>query len=499
LELGRLQNITLLFLQTLPELSVSKKNQIFIKETILNWINANPFLLGPHYISPMELGLRIPLFFYCLKLVKQLSDIEKIRIVATIYQHTWWISKNLALYSSLGNHTICEAIGLIFGGAIFQRAKQGNSWLQQVCKLLESELFHQFLNDGGSAEQSLNYHRFVLDLYWLAIDFLETNKIYDCIKWRKRLNAGEIFWSAFQYDGENIPSIGDSDDGYAIAPGISLSGELSPESWSDSNRRISHRTFPEAGYTIIKTSDELFITFDHGPLGMPPLYNHGHADALSINLYKNQKPFFIDIGTYKYNGVPEKRAYFKGTRAHNTICIDGMDQARQLTGFIWDKPYKVKWDILKDTEEFFHIKASHDGYLRLKKPAIHIRDFQINDDQTCIIIDSFQGEEEVHLFELNFHLHPNVKISDKNGWLMLENGNESIYISNFKSDFSKIKGQSAPLLGWYSPGYGLIEKTTTLHIDKRGTPASTFFITVICMNADNLQKAETLFSKLDIN
>ena len=41
--------------------------------------------------------------------------------------------------------------------------------------LLQQELFHQILDDGGPAEQSLNYHRFVLDLYWLAVDFMEKN------------------------------------------------------------------------------------------------------------------------------------------------------------------------------------------------------------------------------------------------------------------------------------------------------------------------------------
>ena len=60
---------------------------------------------------------------------------------------------------------------------------------------------------------------------------------------------------------------------------------------------------------------------------MAPLYNHGHADALSVTLSLGETPFLIDPGTYRYNGVPDWRRYFKGTRAHNTICIDEQDQA----------------------------------------------------------------------------------------------------------------------------------------------------------------------------
>ena len=66
--------------------------------------------------------------------------------------------------------------------------------------------------------------------------------------------------------------------------------------------------------------------------GMPPLYNHGHADALSITLSVGGKETLVDPGTYRYNGEPEFRKYFKGTRAHNTVTIDGLDQAVQETG-----------------------------------------------------------------------------------------------------------------------------------------------------------------------
>ena len=37
------------------------------KEAVLKWIQGNPLLRGPHYMSAMECGLRIPVFFYCLK------------------------------------------------------------------------------------------------------------------------------------------------------------------------------------------------------------------------------------------------------------------------------------------------------------------------------------------------------------------------------------------------------------------------------------------------
>ena len=57
------------------------------------------------------------------------------------------------------------------------------------------------------------------------------------------------------------------------------------------------------------------LTFDHGPLGMAPLYNHGHADALSVNVALDGEALLVDPGTFRYNDEPLFRKYFKGTRA----------------------------------------------------------------------------------------------------------------------------------------------------------------------------------------
>ena len=97
---------------------------------------------------------------------------------------------------------------------------EGRQWLAKGYELLKKELNHQILKDGGPAEQSLNYHRFVLDLYWLAIDFLKKNNLHDCDEFEERLIKAEHFIAAFKDARGRLPSIGDSDDGHAIAPGI---------------------------------------------------------------------------------------------------------------------------------------------------------------------------------------------------------------------------------------------------------------------------------------
>ena len=474
-EPARLQHITTLiaYIHQNAEPRDSKVARQFAKDAVIKWIDQNPFLLGPHYISAMECGLRIPVLLYCLKSLDDLLVREYRLILDTIYLHAWWISKRLSLYSSLGNHIICECLGLIFAGAVFRKTGEGRQWLEKGFSLLKKELDHQILDDGGPAEQSLSYHRFVLDLYWLAVDFLEKNKLHDCRDIKSRLVKGENFLNAFQDNSGNFLSIGDSDDGYAVAPGIA------PKRFKPDRIKHGIRVFKKSGYTVIKSENRVTFTFDHGPLGMSPLYNHGHADALSVTLSKDDKEILADPGTYRYNGVPEFRRYFKGTRAHNTITIDGLDQAVQETGFIWSHTYKAEILKVAEQKDELFVKAHHDGYTRLNTPVRHKRSILFFDKTTFLIKDTFSGKG-IHDFELNYHLHPDAVCSRNHDWWQIDNQGAKVFIRlSDELDFLFVKGQEDPLHGWYSPEYGILQKCGVLTCKKRGYANDISFVTVI--------------------
>lgn len=492
-EPARLQHITTLLYQldnTENRLEIESK----AKKELLHWIEKNPFLLGPHYHSVMECGLRIPVFFYGLKKLVSLTKDEQFKIVTAIYQHAWWISRRLSLFSSLGNHTVCEAVGLIFAGAIFKKVSIGEKWLSKGISLLKQELEHQVLEDGGPAEQSLNYHRFVLDLYWLAIDFLEKNTLADCSNLIPRLILGEKFLNAFMYSEVSFASIGDSDDGFAIAPCIMpVRGQWAKREDKAESRVDRITSFMKSGYSILRQKDGMHMTFDHGPLGMAPLYNHGHADALAITLSSNSVPFLVDPGTYRYNGAPEWRHYFKSTRAHNTVTINEQDLAVQETGFIWSRPYQASLEICKKIEGGVFLQASHDGYTRFKHPVTHSRTILWLNEGNILIKDTFAGQGP-HFFELNFHFHPGVVImAQESGWIADHEGVKLYIDCNHK--LTHVKGQEQPLLGWYSSAYGKKEPCSVLQGGRIEKPGKMFFLTVI--SSEKRKESTTLEDRLN--
>jgi len=109
---------------------------------------------------------------------------------------------------------------------------------------------------------------------------------------------------------------------------------------------------------------QLFI--DAGPQGAVTA-GHGHADALSIQLITNGRPVLIDPGTFCY--VCPERDRFRGTAAHNTLQVDGRDQAQPNGPFAWTGMPETTVDRWHTSEAFDFFAGHHNGY----QPVVHHR------------------------------------------------------------------------------------------------------------------------------
>ncbi|MGH3072957.1 MAG: heparinase II/III domain-containing protein, partial [Gaiellaceae bacterium] len=198
----------------------------------------------------------------------------------------------------LGNHVIRNARALVLGGAAFG----SNALLERGVELLERELPAQILPDGGHYERSPVYHLVVLR------DLLEIAAATDVPGLDGAVARMWRFASALARP-DGAPALF-NDGGLDLAPALDLAAP-------DDGLSV----FPETGYAVVRTR-RLWLAFDCGAPSPPFLPAHAHADALSFQLWLDGRPVVVDPGTFTYEPGPD-RDWFRGTRAHSTVAVDG--------------------------------------------------------------------------------------------------------------------------------------------------------------------------------
>src|SRR5262245_44349276 len=335
-EPARLQQLVVLGLIAAHSDESTREQAVSVLEAqFLSWVEANPLHTGVHYISAMECGLRLITVCHAFDLIRNwIHDPERVwpAVLQLVDGHATLIQQRVSLHSSLGNHTIAEAAALVYAGILFPEMPRAEERQSLGLRLLETEAVHQIAADGGGAEQGFWYLRFISDLYGLVAGLLSSQGHSVPERIQRALKQSRSFLGALADSAGRIPTIGDSDNGYALSPLLSPSPEA--------QEKTPLITFFASGYSVLHSqgSPGTSLIFDHGPLGMGPCYAHGHADALSVLFRVDDEEFLVDPGTFAYSGHPEWRGYFRGTRAHNTVVIDDLDQAVQETSLQLSAP-----------------------------------------------------------------------------------------------------------------------------------------------------------------
>ena len=462
-EPSRLQH--LLFLALLAqkaEPAIRDRAVAACEAQLMSWVEANPFLTGIHYISPMECALRLLAVCYAVDLIRawlQLPERVWPALLTLISGHAELIRKRLALRMSTSHETLAAAAALIYAGSLFPEMEPAERWLAFGYYLLEEETPRHISHDGGSQEQSLGYLQFSTDLYGLVLVLLDHRQQPVPEKIRHVFDRSRAFLDEFRNlaDG-TLPRIGDGDNETALSPCLRFPA-------SGNKRATGLTTFHLSGYSIIRGPELQRAIFDHGSLGMAPRYAHGHADALSLLLHVGWRDVFIDPGTYTYTGNERWRAYFRGTRAHNTVMIDGLDQAVQDGPMAWSQPFETHLVYKDETPEGkITVIARHYGY-KGRLGVTHLRGVSYEPPGSWIIWDWLTGTG-IHHLELNWHL--GCRPTTVDGGYRLEGFDPPLLLTVEGGKNTLCEGSVQPVGGWMSKSYGAKEPITTVRVDHTG-------------------------------
>ncbi len=263
------------------------------------------------------------------------------RLLRSLHTQVEFLCSNL---TPKRNHRTLELYAIFLSGVAFPEMERAAHWREFAMAQTLANLRADLLDDGVHCELSTDYHHLAVR-NWLHVRTLAQRHgvAVPCEMDRLLERALEFSLHVHKPDGV-VPSLSDGDARSYLAllgQGADLYGRADMR-WVAS--RGEHGTppahtlacFESSGYCVVRSdwglgahdfADAQYLVFDCGPLGEG---NHGHFDCLSFELAAHGRSLVVDPGRYTYSeaGDINWRVHFRGTSAHNTVCVDGHHQTR---------------------------------------------------------------------------------------------------------------------------------------------------------------------------
>ena len=482
-----------------------------------SWLIACPYPMGPNWASALEAGIRLINWSIAWQLLggagckafeaTHCGDL-RLRWLQSVYQHAEFVSGWLSLHSSANNHLIGEAAGLFVAGLTWPHWKRAGRWMRTGKAILERETLAQNAPDGVNREQAVSYQRFVLEFLVFCLLAGRANGKPFSGEYAARIESMLDYLASVMDASGNVPQFGDADDGHMarlsqeerfcpyrslLATGALLFGRgdfklkagalddqtrwlLGPKAdaqYAGLNARKTRlpprQAFPEGGYYVLgcefDTAREIRVVADAGPLGYRSIAAHGHADALSFSLSAGGQEFLIDPGTYAYHTQGAWREYFRGTSAHNTVRIDGLDQSVQGGNFLWLKKAQAGCSLWLSSADKDCFEGWHEGYLRLPDPVKHRRLITLDKAAARIVVEDCLEMTEDHTVELFFHCHEHALVKPTEHGYLVRRGDAFVELTLPRLPGAKLQvyqGSLTPICGWVSRAFDTRAPAPTL-------------------------------------
>src|SRR6202158_4502071 len=451
-ELNRHQHLVTLAKARLLSGDNNNNNDKYVRELISqwrSWIKANPYPLGINWGSTLEVAFRSLSWIRVDQLLGGAAEYAAFRaeLAPALAFHGRYIERYLSTYFSPNTHLLGEAVALFFLGTLYPHMPGAARWKESGWQIVLHEAERQVRPDGVYFEQSLYYHVYALDFFLYARllaarNGMEIPRAFDAVLGRM-LDVVAALAQAGPAEG-----FGDDDGGRVWNPrrnrteqmmdplalgAVIYSREFSAARlteeaiWLFGNQAVeklssAHSSaqatpaahsvaFPDGGLYVLADSQPYAqaMVVDAGPQGVGRP-GHGHADALILRLTMDGRRWLVDAGSGVYiSKDPADRNTFRGTGAHNTMRVDGADQAVADEPFSWPHIPSTQVENWIVGKSFTYFVGSHNGYVRLADPVVHRRHVLKIAGGVWLVRDIALGRTE-HELEIRWHFAPDLEV-----------------------------------------------------------------------------------------
>lgn len=444
----------------------------YFNASVIDWIYQNSLVTKfiPSGGGVMNAGSRMlstwPNAFYGFQKSESFSPLARFLILMSIPEHAKYLRK---YHSKHHNHAVKELSGLANLAVYWPEFKQSAQWIDYAVSQMVEEVRYEVYPDGVHKELSGHYHNNVRQYFKRFVDIVRKGNRELPPLFESQINKMNDYMAAVMQPSGHGLNNNDSDMDY-IRNIIQKEAELSSrEDWLyiasygkyGKPPDFTSSFYPYGGQLVMRdgwSRKANWGFFDVGPWGTA----HQHQDKLHLSITAYGSDILVDAGRYLYVNGPF-RSYFKGSRSHNVVLVDGHEQNKLPRET--NKP--ITKEAFKLTDSYDFSIASFDaGFGPLR--STHARAvFFDKEDLFWLIVDNINIDQPREITAL-WHFHPEVNVSEEQGVLTArtEVGNLLICpIGIRSSETCLLKGQTEPYIqGWWSKKYNHKEASTAAEI-----------------------------------
>ncbi|WP_209332509.1 alginate lyase family protein [Lunatimonas salinarum] len=370
---------------------------------LVDWVTKNPRDEAHAYAwRSIEAGIRgyrwTHLFYYFLKSC-HFDERTLVFFLSSLKDHTDLLMES---YRSGSNWALMEAEGLAFIALTFPEFNQSQAWLKESTRRLGREITHQVYPDGHQRELAFGYHMGSIGWFLRTYQLAQMNGkdgLFPPHYMQMIEKMAEVPMKLAFPDG-TTPQFGDAWTG---KPGqyyrqlmewakLFERQDFLYVGTEGKQGRIPVETafaYPHSGLYSMRSSwesDAICMVLKCGPDGG----GHSQPDNGTFELVAGGRNLTPDSGSFIYSGDAEGRAWFRQSKVHQTLTLNGENTAYKPSLLLWQPG--EKHDILVVENQHY-------------KDLSHRRAVIFYNHEIFILVDEALGMG-TGMVDLNFQLAP---------------------------------------------------------------------------------------------
>lgn len=374
---------------------------------IRQWIKDNPRLPDSHRTTynwrDMQVAWRSIHLSWCYYLGEGgLTADERNLIIDSLKEHAHILLTGFG-QARLNefNHQSHGALAMLYLGVLFPMLDGAEELRRKALIILNHHLANAFYSDGGNVEQMFGYYPFQSHLFRDAFLLCSANGLEPPVNSLPMLRKMVNYLSAVERPDGTVPQVNDSYE-MAVQPTVDTINEI-----------LGTMALVERQGSVYFQDAQVAVLADRSKKGWYLLANpasvigaHAHAGRLGFEMWYDGLPVIIESGCCNY----DDRAlvtWYRTTRAHNSVIIDGLSEAATSSDILWvprrETPNRIS-SFVPGTEISF-LKMVSPPEEATNSSVRWTRTITIVSGRFALISDTFEAEGE-HSYEILLHFPP---------------------------------------------------------------------------------------------